>query len=136
MIRQALDGRSGRDSQRRDRDKDKEKSRGRDSRRSARQPEAPPTRPAPVSSTFIAQLESKAQALDEMKRPPVITTHINERVRVLGSQPQKPKTDTTSTSSSTVNRVSSRTNFPHFFAPLPQQKPTAPVKKVEKEPES
>ncbi len=134
LIRQALDGRSGRDSQRRDRDKDKEKSRGRDSRRSARQPEAPPTRPAPVSSTFIAQLESKAQALDEMKRPPVITTHINERVRVLGSQPQKPKTDTTSTSSSTVNRVSSRTNFPHFFAPLPQQKPTAPVKKVEKEP--
>ena len=127
--------RAGRDSQRRerDKDKDKEKPKGRDSRRGARQSEPTPTRPAPVSSSFLAELESKAQALDEMKRPPVITTHANDRVRVLGSQPQKSKTDSAASASSVSNRAGSKTNLPRFAAPLQPQKPAAPVKKPEKD---
>ena len=133
LLRQALDNRANRDSQRRERDKDKDKSRGRDLRRNVRQPEPYPTRPAPVSSSFLAELESKAQALDEMKRPPAITTHTNDRVRVLGSQPQKPKADSAGVASSASNRANSKTNFPRLAVPLQPQKPVLPVKKPESE---
>ena len=132
-LRQALDNRANRDSQRRERDKDKDKTRGRDLRRNARQSEPYPTRPAPVSSSFLAELESKAQALDEMKRPPAITTHTNDRVRVLGSQPQKPKADSTGPAASASNRANSKTNFPRLAVPLQPQKTVLPVKKPENE---
>ena len=136
-LRQALDNRNGRDGQRRGREREKDKDRGirdRDSRRNARQPDVHPMRPAPVASSFIAQLESRAQILDEMKRPPMITTQPNDRVRVLGASTPKPKSESsTSQSGSSARNNSPKTNLNLHLAPMPAE-PVRPVKKAVKEP--
>ncbi len=134
-LRQALDNRGSRDNQQRD----NQQRRGRDNRdkdrdhRNGRQQEQRPVRPAPVASSFIASLESRAQVLDEMKRPPMITTQSNDRVRVLGaSNTPKPKTDA-STQNTSAPRTAPKPTLNLHLAPMPAE-PSRPVKKIVKEP--
>lgn len=130
-LRQALDSRnSGREGQRRVRERDSKTKN--DARRGGRVGETRTTRPTAVSSSFIAQLESRAQVLDEMKRPPMITTQANDRVRVLGSSSGRTKTEGNGSQGGTGNR-SSKLGFNLHLAPMPAE-PARITKKAEKEP--
>lgn len=131
-LRQVMENRNSRgDSQKKGRD--------RDARRAQRSSEPKPTknenrpsRPALIASSFINQLESRAQILDEMKRPPMITVQSNDRVRVLGVNQSKQKQEN---NASSHTRPASKPNLSFHFAPMPAE-PPRPVKKVAKEPEA
>ena len=129
-LRQAMERRgahggrdSGRDSSGRD-----AQSRGKNGRDRRQNQPAAPTRPAPVTSSFISQLEMNAQKMQEMKRPPIITTGGNDRVRVLG-QPLKSKKDENEGAS--AKSTSPRVGAGLHLAPIPvqAQKPQKPVAK-------
>ncbi|MGN1199157.1 MAG: translation initiation factor IF-2 [Thermoguttaceae bacterium] len=131
-LRQVMENRNSRgDSQKKGRD--------RDVRRAQRVSEPKPvkndnrtSRPAPIASSFITQLESRAQILDEMKRPPMITVQSNDRVRVLGVNQSKQKQEN---NASAHVRSASKPNLSFHFAPMPAE-PVRPLKKVAKEPEA
>ena len=111
---------SGRDSQ----------GRGGRGSRDRRQSQSPaPSRPAPVTSSFISQLEADAQKMEEMKRPPIITTGGNDRVRVLGQTPAKPKEG----ESASAKPAAPRVGVGFHLAPIPAQAPK-PQKPAVKEP--
>ena len=116
------DARSG---SRRQRDRDRD-SGGRHAPRGA-EPQKP-LRPAPVTSSFISQLEQDAQNMSAMAPPPPMTSSsANSRVRVLG-QPQRKKDDA---GDSTRNLNKGHEVAVHL-APMPVQPVKTP--KVEKEP--
>ncbi|MBQ8286370.1 MAG: translation initiation factor IF-2 N-terminal domain-containing protein, partial [Thermoguttaceae bacterium] len=108
-----------RDSQRKPRERDA-------ARRDVKPIDSRPIRPIPP---IMAQQDSRMQALEEMKRPPMITPPHGDRMRVF-EQPRKTKKDDAG--------AGSRPNAPKpgvtiHLAPLPPQAPK-PVKKATKEP--
>ncbi len=100
--------------------------------RKGRNPEPPkPTRPAPVTSSFISQLEHDAQAMSAMAPPPPMASQSSSRVRVLG-QPQRKKDDANASAPSSKPNGNKGHEVAVHLAPMPTQPVKAP--KVEKEP--
>ncbi|MDO5309378.1 MAG: translation initiation factor IF-2 [Planctomycetia bacterium] len=130
-LRNRVDGRGGsaqsRDARASD-GKGDSKSRGRDrdrngdSRRTPAKPapEPRPVRPVMPVSGFMAQLTGRAEALSEMKRPPVITTpSANDRIRVLGQPRRVTEDKTNGEQTSRSGQSSSKSKVTIRVAPVP-----------------
>ncbi len=118
-LRDALDRRESQRDFRRSRDKDASRAKG-------VRVETKPPRPVPP---ILAQQESRAQILDEMKRPPMITPPHGDRLRVV-ELPRKNKKDESNGSQRPSNV---RPSVALHLAPMPTQVPKT-TKKVAKEP--
>ena len=121
-LRDALDRRESQRDFRRSRDKDASRSKG-------VRVETKPLRPVPP---ILAQQESRAQILDEMKRPPMITPPHGDRLRVV-ELPRKNKKDESNGSNGSQRPSNVRPSIALHLAPMPTQAPKT-AKKVVKEP--
>jgi len=121
-LRDALDRRDGQRDFRRSHDKDGFRGKG-------GRNEIKPTRPVPP--IIAQQQESRAQILDEMKRPPMITPPHGDKLRVFDVS--RKKKDDASASNGSQRPVSVRPSVALHLAPMPTQVPKS-AKKTAKEP--
>ncbi len=111
---------------------------GKDNRNEQRKNNAPikpidnrTSRPAPLSPPAYATQFERTQALDEMKRPPMITSNKNGgRVQVLGAAPKKPDSNGAANKPGAKN-AGNRPKVTIHLAAMPTQTAKAPVKKAQ-----